>query len=64
MAGDKSEEFEQDESFEDSTDNDEVAKAAAVKNTLIRRREIDDVLEERKLQRRLRDYDFDLRDEK
>lgn len=64
MATGKSEEFELEEVFEEGAEveNDEAAKAAAVKNSLTRRRVIDDLLEERKLQRRLRDYDFDLDD--
>ncbi len=64
MATGKSEEFELEEVFEEGAEveNDEAAKAAAVKNSLTRRRVIDDLLEERKLQRRLRDYDYDLDD--
>jgi len=70
MAGGKSEEFDED-GFEESsttadTDGEEVAKTAAVavKNSLTRRRVIDELLEERKLQRRLRDYDYDIGDDK
>lgn len=65
MAGNKSEEFDED-AFEEAAapeaDGDEVAKATAVKTSLAKRRVIDELLEERKLQRRLRDYDFDLDD--
>ncbi|HET8730346.1 MAG TPA: hypothetical protein VFM34_04480 [Moraxellaceae bacterium] len=65
MAGSKSEEFDED-AFEESAapeaESDEVAKATVVKNSPTRRRVIDELLEERKLQRRLRDYDFDLDD--
>jgi hypothetical protein len=70
MAAGKSEEFDED-GFEESanttdSDGEEVAKTAAttVKNSLTRRRVIDELLEERKLQRRLRDYDYDVGDEK
>lgn len=65
MAGDKSDEFELDDSFEEAGDseNDEASKATNVKNTLTSRRVIDDMLEERKLRQRLREYDFDLDDE-
>lgn len=65
MASGKSEEFELEEGFEEAADNDndEAAKAAAIKNSLTRRRVIDELLEERKLQRRLRDYDYDLGDD-
>lgn len=67
MAAGKTEEFE--EEFEEGAaateaDNDEAAKAAAVKNSLTKRRVIDELLEERKLQRRLRDYDYDIGDDK
>lgn len=44
-------------------DNDDVSKAQAAKNALLKRRLLDDVIEERRLSRRLRDYDFDLDDE-
>jgi hypothetical protein len=66
MANGKSEEFEVEDGFEEGGETeagDEAAKANAVKNSLTRRRVIDELLEERKLQRRLRDYDFDLDDE-
>ncbi len=72
MAGGKSEEFDED-GFEEGVsaadaDVDETAKtvvvAAAVKNSPARRRVIDELLEERKLQRRLREYDYDIDDEK
>lgn len=65
MAGGKSEEFDED-AFEEApaaeAEGDETAKAAPAKNSLVKRRVIDELLEERKLQRRLRDYDFDLDD--
>jgi hypothetical protein len=32
----------------------------SVKNALVKRRVLDDLLEERRLQRNLRDYDYDL----
>lgn len=65
MAANKTEEFDE-EAFEEGAapeaETDEVAKAAAVKNSLTKRRVIDEMLEERRLQRRLRDYDYDLDD--
>lgn len=65
MAGSKTEEFDE-EAFEEAAapeaESDEVTKAAAVKSSLTKRRVIDELLEERKLARRLRDYDFDLDD--
>ncbi|MGB4342439.1 MAG: hypothetical protein WBJ03_02370 [Moraxellaceae bacterium] len=66
MAAAKSDDLELEDGFEESgeTENDEVAKANAVKNSLTKRRVIDDLLEERRLQRKLRDFDFDLDDEK
>ena len=72
MANGKSDEFELDDSFEESDsnsgdfDNEEVAKtnASSVKMSLTKRRVIDELLEERRLQRKLRDYDYDLDDEK
>lgn len=70
MAGGKSEEFELEEGFEESSTNstesdadDGPTKATVVKNSLIKRRVIDELLEERKLQRRLRDFDYDIDDE-
>jgi hypothetical protein len=67
MAGGKSDELEAEDGFEGNgdADSDEVAKtnANAVKNSLIKRRVIDDLLEERRLQRKLRDYDYDLDDD-
>lgn len=66
MAAAKTEEFE--EEFEEGSatesDGDETAKATVVKNCLVKRRVIDEMLEERKLQRRLRDFDYDLDDDK
>lgn len=69
MANGKSDEFELDESFEESSgggdfDSEDVAKTNSVKNSLTKRRVIDELLEERRLQKRLRDYDYDLDDEK
>lgn len=65
MAAGKSEEFDED-AFEESpapeAEAEEVTKAATVKSSLTKRRVIDELLEERKLQRRLRDYDYDLGD--
>lgn len=66
MAAGKSDDLELEDGFEENgeTDNDEVAKANAVKNSLTKRRVIDELLEERRLQRKLRDYDYDLDDDK
>ena len=66
MAAAKSDDLELEDGFEENgeTENDEVAKANAVKNSLTKRRVIDELLEERRLQRKLRDFDFDLDDEK
>ncbi len=71
MAGDKSEEFELDEGFieEEGTaapaeSDEDVAKTNAVKNSLTKRRVIDELLEERRLQKKLRDYDYDFDDDK
>ena len=65
MANGKSEEFELEDGFEEGAEpeNDEAAKANAVKNSLTKRRVIDELLEERRLQRRLRDFDYDLDDD-
>ena len=65
MAAGKSDEIELEDGFEENgdTDSEEVAKANAVKNSLTKRRVIDELLEERRLQRRLRDYDYDLDDD-
>jgi len=65
MAGGKSDELEVEDGFEGNgePDNDEVAKANVVKNSLIKRRVIDELLAERRLQRKLRDYDYDLDDD-
>lgn len=66
MAGGKSDELELEDGFEEngeSDNGDEAAKANAVKNSLTKRRVIDELLEERRLQRKLRDYDYDLDDD-
>ena len=44
------------------SENEPVSKAQAVKNTLEKRRLLDDVLIEHRLRRELKDYDFDLDD--
>ena len=70
MANGKSDEFELDESFEESGDfeSDDAAKTTSSGNSgklsLTKRRVIDELLEERRLQRKLRDYDFDVEDDK
>lgn len=65
MAGGKSDDLELEDGFEENGDSDseEVAKANAVKNSLTKRRVIDELLEERRLQRKLRDFDYDLDDD-
>jgi len=53
--------FELEDSFSDddaSFDTEETSKALN-KNSLTKRRLIDDLLEEKRLQRRLKEYDFD-----
>lgn len=44
-------------------DRDEMSKAQLARIALLKRRQLDDVIEERRLSRQLRDYDFDLDDE-
>jgi hypothetical protein len=67
MSNGKSEDFELDDAFIDDEsgdfEGDDVAKAASVKNSLLKRRVIDDILEERRLERKLKDYDYDLDDD-
>ena len=64
MSSGKSEEFELDDAFDEESsgdfDNDDVSKSNNVKNSLTKRRVIDDILEERRLQRKIKDYDYDL----
>lgn len=56
--------FELDESFEeDNTFEDEGGSKSASKDSLLKRRLIDDLLAERRLQQELKDLDFDLDDE-
>ncbi|MCJ1885377.1 hypothetical protein LNN38_11035 [Pseudomonas sp. LA21] len=60
MANDKEDlELEDDVSTDDSDDGAEAA-AEVAKTNLTKRRIIDNYLEERRLQRQLSDYDFDL----
>lgn len=63
MASAGGQDFELEDSFSDddtSFESDESSKAAALnKNSLTKRRLIDDLLEEKRLQRRLKEYDFD-----
>ena len=67
MSSGKSEEFELDDAFDEESsadfDNDDVSKSNNVKNSLTKRRVIDDILEERRLQRKIKDYDYDLEDD-
>ncbi|WP_022955875.1 PA3496 family putative envelope integrity protein [Perlucidibaca piscinae] len=44
-------------------EDETVSKAQAAKNALLKRRALDDVIEEHRLNKRLRDYDFDLDDD-
>ncbi len=64
MSSGKSEDFELDDAFDEESggdfDNDDVSKSNNVKNSLTKRRVIDDILEERRLQRKIKDYDYDL----
>lgn len=48
--------------IEDSgdSDSDDASKTQSVRHVLDKRRMLDDALEERRLRRELRDYDFDL----
>lgn len=54
-------ELDEDDDFlgEDDTDTDETELLNSSKTNLTRRRQIDDYLEERRLQKQLDDYDFD-----
>jgi hypothetical protein len=67
MSSGKSEEFELDDAFDEESsadfDNDDVNKSNNVKNSLTERRVIDDILEERRLLRKIKDYDYDLEDD-
>lgn len=67
MSSGKSEDFELDDAFDEEPsgdfDNDDVSKSNNIKNSLTKRRVIDDMLEERRLQRKIKDYDYDLDDE-
>ncbi len=62
MASAGSQDFElEDSSFEEETpfDGDDSSKAALSKASLTKRRLIDDILEAKRLQRSLKEYDFD-----
>ena len=67
MSSGKSEDFELDDSFDEESsgdfDNEDVNKSNNVKNSLTKRRVIDDILEERRLQRKIKEFDYDLDDE-
>ncbi len=67
MSSGKSEEFKLDDAFDEESsndfDNEDVNKSNNVKNSLTKRRVIDDILEERRLLRKIKDYDFDLDDD-
>ncbi len=67
MAASGSQEFELEDSFVEeeaaSFEGDTTARQSATKMSLTKRRLIDDMLEEKRLQRRLKDYDFDLDEE-
>jgi hypothetical protein len=67
MSSGKSEDFELDDAFDEESsgdfDNDDVNKSNNVKNSLTKRRVIDDILEERRLQRKIKEFDYDLDDD-
>lgn len=64
MASAGSQDFELDDSFsDDDAFEDDSSKGANSKASLTKRRLIDDLLEEKRLQRRLKEYDFDLDDD-
>jgi hypothetical protein len=67
MSSGKSEDFELDDAFDEESsgdfDNDDVSKSNNVKNSLTKRRVIDDILEERRLQRKIKEFDYDLDDD-
>lgn len=67
MANGKSDEFELDDGFIEEAsgdfDGEDVSKANTVKVSLTKRRVIDELLEERRLQKKLRDYDYDLEED-
>lgn len=67
MSSGKSEDFELDDAFDEESsgdfDNDDVRKSNNVKNSLTKRRVIDDILEERRLQRKIKEFDYDLDDD-
>lgn len=67
MSSGKSEDFELDDAFDEESsgdfDNEDVNKSNNVKNSLTKRRVIDDILEERRLQRKIKEFDYDLDDE-
>lgn len=47
---------------EEAQDTEDVRKTQSVRHVLDKRRQLDDVLQEHRLRRELRDYDFDLDD--
>jgi hypothetical protein len=66
MANAGSQDFELEDSFEDDApfENDDSSKAVNhTKNSLTKRRLVDDLLEEKRLQRRLKEYDFEFDDD-
>jgi hypothetical protein len=67
MSSGKSEDFELDDAFDEEPsgdfDNDDVSKSNNIKNSLTKRRVIDDILEERRLQRKIKELDYDIDDE-
>lgn len=64
MASAGSQDFELDDSFsDDEAFDDDSSKGVNSKASLTKRRLIDDLLEEKRLQRRLKEYDFDLDDD-
>lgn len=66
MANAGSQDFELEDSFEDDAPfetDDSSSKLVNTKNSLTKRRLVDDLLEEKRLQRRLKEYDFDFDDD-
>ncbi|MEB3767610.1 PA3496 family putative envelope integrity protein [Acinetobacter sp. MD2] len=55
--------FELDESYDDDVSFDEASSKISAKESLEKRRLIDDLLAQRRLERELKDFDYDLDDD-
>ncbi|MFT4019957.1 MAG: hypothetical protein QM666_00395 [Acinetobacter sp.] len=55
--------FELDDSFDDDVSFDESSNKISAKESLEKRRLIDDLLAQRRLERELKDFDYDLDDD-